>query len=224
MGGGHIVIGPPPPGVGSGQGFCRESMEGARYEAIRPLLEAQPYVRGVSWGTMPPGAVDVSDFRQGPHIQQNIIQSIARHLRIGKVSEEPWLTVPVPPDGLPFDGVVFARSPRYHNPRMNWSGYCDKYHDAVFVGLPSEHAAFEAATGHQVKYLITEDLLALAQVMAGAKRVLSNQTCSCWIAYGLGAPMVLEVCPDRNVQNSIIARDNVMFIGNQDQADGRQWH
>lgn len=60
MGGGHVVITPPPPGVGTGQGFCRESMQGARYESIKPLLECQPYIHSVSWGRLPAGAIDVA--------------------------------------------------------------------------------------------------------------------------------------------------------------------
>ena len=216
MGGGHIVITPPPPGVGTGQGFCRESMEGARYESIRPLLECQPYIRSVSWGPLPAGAIDVSHFRTPPHFQENIIQCIARYLKLGRVSEEPWLTVPF--EGEAGRGpVVFSRSPRYHQPRMNWQGYVSGIQDSIFIGSPDEHAAFEKYIGRTVKHQKTKDLLEVAKLMMAARFCAANQSCPLWIAMGLGRPFVLEVCPDVSIQNSIVVRENGRWVGNEDQ-------
>ena len=212
MGGGHIVITPPPPGVGTGQGFCRESMEGARYESIRPLLECQPYIRSVSWGPLPAGAIDVSHFRTPPHFQENIIQCIARYLKLGRVSEEPWLTVPF--EGEVGKGpVVFSRSPRYHQPRMNWQGYVSGIQDSIFIGSPDEHAAFEKYIGRTVKHQKTKDLLEVAKLMMAARFCAANQSCPLWIAMGLGRPFVLEVCPDVSIQNSIVVRENGRWVG-----------
>ena len=222
MGGGHIVITPPPPGVGTGQGFCRESMEGARYESIRPLLECQPYIRSVSWGPLPAGAIDVSHFRTPPHFQENIIQCIARYLKLGRVSEEPWLTVPF--EGEVGKGpVVFSRSPRYHQPRMNWQGYVSGIQDSIFIGSPDEHAAFEKYIGRTVKRQPTKDLLEVAKLMMAARFCAANQSCPLWIAYGLGRPLVVEVSPSLDIQNSLIRRENVRFIGNDNQVDGKNW-
>ena len=223
MGGGHVVITPPPPGVGTGQGFCRESMQGARYESIKPLLECQPYIRSVSWGPLPAGAIDVSHFRTPPHFQENIIQCIARYLKLGRVSEEPWLTVPF--DGEVGKGpVVFSRSPRYHNTRINTPGYAAAFRDALFIGSPGEHAAFEKYVGRHVIYQPTDDLLGVAKLMMRARFLVCNQSAPLWIAYGLGRPLVVEVSPDIGIQNSIIIRDNVRFIGNPEQVDGKQWY
>lgn len=219
MGGGSIVIGEREH-TGTGQGFCRESMKGARYEAIKPLLEAQPYVTGVSWGDLSPDMVDVSSFRIPPYRLENIAQCIARYLKLGKVSEEPWLTVPDPIPGP----VVFARSARYHNLRFPWPGYCDKYPNARFCGLPGEHQAFEAYVGRPIEYLPTADLLELARVIAGAERVITNQTCIFWIAAGLNRPLVQETCPDINIQNSFIERDHFHYTGNVDQVTRPNWH
>lgn len=223
MGGGHVVITPPPPGVGTGQGFCRESMQGARYESIKPLLECQPYIHSVSWGRLPAGAIDVSHFRTPPHFQENIIQCIARYLKLGRVSEEPWLTVPF--DGEVGKGpVVFSRSPRYHNPRMNWQGYVSGVQDSIFIGSPDEHAAFEKYIGRTVKHQPTKDLLEVAKLMMAARFCAANQSCPAWVAYGLGRPLVVEVSPSLDVQNSLIRRENVRFIGNPEQVDGKQWY
>lgn len=216
MGGGHVVITPPPPGVGTGQGFCRESMQGARYESIKPLLECQPYIHSVSWGRLPAGAIDVSHFRTPPHFQENIIQCIARYLKLGRVSEEPWLTVPF--DGEVGKGpVVFSRSPRYHNPRMNWQGYVSGVQDSIFIGSPDEHKAFEKYVCRDVIYQPTKNLLEVAKLMMAARFVICNQSCPAWVAMGLGRPFVLEVCPDASIQNSIVVRENGRWVGNENQ-------
>ena len=216
MGGGHVVITPPPPGVGTGQGFCRESMQGARYESIKPLLECQPYIHSVSWGRLPAGAIDVSHFRTPPHFQENIIQCIARYLKLGRVSEEPWLTVPF--DGEVGKGpVVFSRSPRYHNPRMPLPGYAAEFRDALFIGSPDEHKAFEKYVCRDVIYQPTKNLLEVAKLMMAARFVICNQSCPAWVAMGLGRPFVLEVCPDASIQNSIVVRENGRWVGNENQ-------
>lgn len=222
MGGGHIVIGDRDASYsGSGPGFCRESMQGPRYEAVKPLLEAQPYVMSVSWGDCPPNGIDVSFFRNTPPRQgENIADWQARHLGLKDVSLEKWLYVDQPIAGP----VVFARSQRYHNPRYPWPGYCDKYRDAVFVGSEAEHSAICSYTGHNIPHRPTPNLLELARVMAGAERVLCNQSAPYWIAAGLDRPLVLEVCPDTSIQNCNIPRAHFHFIGNADQADNVNWH
>jgi len=200
LGGGHIVIGAPTE-VGTGQpGFCRESMQGARYEAIRPLLAAQPYVASVSWGERPKGCIDFSTFRHTkPIVGENIANWQARHLGISGVSLEPWLTVEAIPSP-----VIFARSPRYHNPRFPWPDYSRHYTGAVFVGLPSEHEVFQIAIGRRIEHAQTSDLLVLTRMMAGSPQVLCNQSAPFWCAAGVGAPTVQETCPIREQQNSII--------------------
>jgi hypothetical protein len=220
MGGGHIVIGEREK-TGTGPGYCRESMKGDRFDAIKPLLEAQSYVRSVSWGDCPDGAHDMSFFRHTPpRRQENIATWQARHLGLQNVSLEKWLNVPNPIPGP----VVFARSARYHNPRFPIHGYCDRYNNAVFVGSAAEHQAFEEVALRKIPHRKTADLLELARVLAGAERVISNQTCAWWIAAGLDRPLVQETCPEDEIQNSIISRPHFFFIGRANQMNGITWH
>jgi hypothetical protein len=170
----------------------------------------------VSWGRLPAGAIDVSHFRTPPHFQENIIQCIARYLKLGRVSEEPWLTVPF--DGEAGKGpVVFSRSPRYQNTRMPLPGYAAEFRDALFIGSPDEHKAFEKYVCRDVIYQPTKNLLEVAKLMMAARFVICNQSCPAWVAMGLGRPFVLEVCPDASIQNSIVVRQNGRWIGNEDQ-------
>ncbi len=215
MGGGKIVITPRPnlPMMG------RESMEGARYEAIKPLLEAQPYITSVEWGEAPPGCVDFRAFRQGIPGGENLIVTQARHVGCEDFSFGKWLHVPDPIPGP----AVFARSPRYWNPRMNWSVMYAKHQDAVFVGSEEEHAAFQKETKITLPHRKTRDLLELARVIAGSERLFCNQSCPVWIGFGLEHPLVLEVCPEAAIQNSVIENPKFFFIGNQNQAGRGNW-
>lgn len=77
-GGGHIVIGQRLMGQ-------RESMRGARYDSIKPLLEAQPYVKSVSWSndfSQDHINVDFGRFRVDYVTHQNLALQHARYARV----------------------------------------------------------------------------------------------------------------------------------------------
>ena len=106
---------------------------------------------------------------------------------------------------------------------MNWQGYVSGIQDSIFIGSPDEHAAFEKYIGRTVKHQKTKDLLEVAKLMMAARFCAANQSCPLWIAYGLGRPLVVEVSPSLDIQNSLIRRENVRFIGNDNQVDGKNW-
>lgn len=221
MGGASIRIGPPPPEAGSGPGFCRQSLEGARFESLRPLLEAQPYVHGVEWGERQDSDVDFSTFRYTSRLPgENLISWQARHVGWYNIDSSQWLHVPNPEPSP----VIFARSPRYHNGRTPWHAYCEKHPDAWFVGTESEHKAFERYVGRSVAYRRTDTLLDLARVIAGTSKMIANQSAPWWIAAGLNVPMLIqESSPDWTVQNSVIARDGFWYTGNMEQRSRKNW-
>lgn len=185
----------------------RESMRGARYEAILPLLEAQPYVSKVEWQDEPTGIThDLSNFRtMVPIPRETLADWQARYLDID-VNLDPWLTVPA------FEQhgrTVIARSRRYHNFFFPWVELIHRCAPVTFVGLPSEHAALEQETKWGFDYQPTKDLLELAMVIAGAKLMICNQSAPYWIAAGLGVPIIqetLEADP-----NSMVLRTNATY-------------
>ncbi len=198
MGGGKIVIGDH---TGPNQG--RESMKGARYEAIKPLLESQPYVHEVSWGEFRQGMTDVSNFRTDHRYSENLIQWQARHVGV-MTTEEPWISVTAPNHGRP----VFARSMRYRDPNFTWKRYVERHRNAIFVGLPEEHQDFQKWFG-RVEFRPTRNLLELAQIIAGCSVFVGNQSCPFWIAAGLGVPLIQETWhPD---PNSRVIRQNALY-------------
>lgn len=196
--GGEFVI-----GHRTGPGFCRESMKGARFEAIRPLLETQPYIKGVSWGEPAKDMHDFSTFRKDPRRGEDLATWQARHIGV-LIELDPWLTVT--PSPISKGRTVIARSNRYHNPEFNWKSMMG--HNALFVGTMTEHLAFENEFG-RVEYLGTENLLSLAEVIAGSELFIGNQSCPFWLAAAMGVNLIQETSP--KVQDSIIRRPNALY-------------
>lgn len=200
LGGGRVLI---------GNGFCRESMKGARFEAVRPLLELQPYVTGVEWSDERPNhAHDLANFRQDYRRGESLAHWQARHLGLDPLDTSPWLTVK--PNSAHRGRVVFARSPRYANGFYPWFALLKRYPDALFVGSPAEHAAFQTEFTCKVQHAPTGNLLELAQIIAGARLFCGNQSCPWWIAAGLGVTAFQETW--LHDSNSRIERHNAHYM------------
>lgn len=185
----------------------RETMRGARYEAIKPLLLAQPYVTAVEWQDEPQGIThDLSHFRQLPFKKgENLATWQARYVGV-EIDLEPWLTVP---DFVQHDKTVISRSLRYHNFFFPWGELIQRNGPVVFIGLPSEHSALEKESHWSFPYQPTANLLELAQVIRGAKLVIANQSAPFWVACGLGVPLIQESF-DGDL-NSIVERLNCIY-------------
>lgn len=105
--------------------------------------------------------------------------------------EKPWLN---DNNVIILAPVIFCRSPRYRNDLFAWKEIHAKHaHEAIFMGLPEEHYNFCKEIG-EVPYHATKDFLEVAQVMAGAELVVTNQTSMFWVAEGLKKSLVLEYC------------------------------
>lgn len=207
LNGGEFIIGDVPMRRGLGR---RETMKGARYEAIKPLLEAQPYIHRVTWEEFPKIVThDFSTMRLSPRFAaQTLAQWQASYLKLQGVDYSPWLTVE--PNPVAAGRVIVARSPRYHEKGFPWMDILDRIGGrALFVGLPSEHKAFEEEMGCMVEKAPTETLLDVARLIAGADLTIVNQTSTFWIAAALGAPLVQETF--RGVTDSVVQRDNARY-------------
>lgn len=203
LGGGHYAIGYRP-----GPGYGRESMEGKRFDAIRPLLEEQSYIRGVKWiGENFSGVThDFSTWRRIWVRDESLLHAQARYLGV-KASEDPWLTAT---PNREFRGkTVIARSARYHERSFPWPQMMEENPDAIFVGLPAEHAAFQHRYG-TIEYVETADLLEMAEIMAAAKLCISNQTAAFWVAIGLGVDTIQETWSGS--RDSVIHRPNARYF------------
>ncbi len=187
----------------------RESMRGARFEALKPLLEAQPYIRECAWSeSMIDGCHDFSTFRHDFRPDENLADWQARHFSV-EISHDPWLSCVRSPKSI--GRTVVARSLRYQNRDFPWKSLISKHRNEIlFVGLPEEHRSFQISNGAIVEYCPTTNLLELAEVINGADRFIGNQSCPFWIAAGLGVPLIQEVWPQG--PNSIIKRKNARYL------------
>lgn len=199
MGGGKLALGPDM-GIALSRGHTREPMTVARMELIRPLLEAQPWVHGVSYHKGPPDPawVNLNEWRMTlPKSCGASTASLQRHpLRhcglLVQDETRAWLEVEA--FAMPYD-IVVARSPRYHNDSFPWAELVKRYGSQMrFVGLYAEYKAFCEPFG-SVAHVPTANLLELAQVIASASCFIGNQSCPYAIAEALKRPCVQETWP-----------------------------
>lgn len=204
MGGGDLFI------TDRGDGR-RESMRGQRYEIIRPLLEAQPYIGKVQWHDDPKTDYDFSDFRHDHVPNQDLATWQFRHVNV-EPCLDPWLLAYRSPKSI--GRVVVARSFRYQNQDFPWRRLVSQYRkQIIFVGLPDEHRHFQIAAGSIVEYQPTSNLLEVAELIAGCDLFIGNQSCPFWIAAGLGVKLIQETY--LAVQNSTIKRPNARYFTRQ---------
>lgn len=206
LGGGHLIIGD----VEVKEQKLRESLKGKRFEAIKPLLAAQPYIKSVTWGEMPKDPdFNFCTFRKDYIHRENLSRWQARHCGIDNLDESKWIDVAPSPESR--GRVVIARSPRYHGLSFPWNRVIQEYRNKLlFVGLPEEHAAFEKHVGARIEYKPTENMLYLAKIIAGADLFIGNQSSPSWVAMGLAQNLIQEVWPIH--PNSMVQRPNARFV------------
>lgn len=179
-------------------------MFGDRFTAIKPLFEAQTYINSVSWSDNKNGAIDFSTFRQLYERHANLALQHAKHVGAIVDPSVPWLTVDAPSN----DYILIARTMRYHNPLFPWRRVLNHFQNKLFVGLPNEHKEFQEKFG-EIEYRKTNNLLELAELIAGSKLLVCNQSCPFWIAAGLGTPLIQETF--WGDMNSIVERENARY-------------
>jgi hypothetical protein len=188
------------------------AMEGARYNAIKPLIEAQSYISSIRFEHLPKGVdFDVNGFRSVHSRRYNLSEAQARWLKVTNLNLDPWLKVT--PSKLSKGRIIVARSARYHNPRFPWKQLVRSYGRRMsFVGLQDEFDAFIRWTGGSglVTYTPIRSLLEVAALIGGSDLFIGNQSCPCWIAMGLGHRMIQET--HEFVRDSIVTRENARFF------------
>jgi hypothetical protein len=179
-----------------GRPYVRSPFTRAKVEAIRAILEVQPYISGVEYADDFEG-VDLdawrTPFRWGVPIADLIAAScgvpMPNRNRRWLVCPEPWGAA----------RVVIARSPRYHNPLFPWREVYEKYRkEAIFVGLQEEYREFSShyrRLGSAIPFRETT-IWEMFQIIAGCEVFCGNSSAPLALAIGLGVPhIVQEVMP-----------------------------
>jgi hypothetical protein len=209
LGGGRLVISDAKFPLGHGP---RESLRGARFEALRPIVDAVPYVSEIVWEDNPQGIThDIASFRSLPWKNfETLTQWQGRYFKLNLPdAPPPWLHVPHPDI---HNKIVVARTHRYRTRFFPWRLITDRYwKDMIFLGLRSEYADFMVASQKHIEWVKTTNLFDAARVIAGSRLFIGGQSVLFWIAAGLGHPLIQETHDKIYTRNSVIPRPNAIY-------------
>jgi hypothetical protein len=159
---------------------------------LKPLIDAQDYIAEFKM-IEPSTPVDwkSEDFRGFRHYTpgETLMQAHLNHFCLTRKvalkidGATPWLKAKA--SKLSKGRVVINRTGRYRNPVFPWMGVVDHYkHHLLFTGLEYEWKEFCGHFGY-VDFLPTENMLQVAEIIAGSELFIGNQSSAFAIAEGL---------------------------------------
>jgi hypothetical protein len=160
-------------------------------DLLAPLISGQPYISQVKVFENETVHLDLTLFRQagfaldkGDISRWNFFTS-----GINPNLGEPWLTVKPNPE---FAGhIILARSSRYNNMLIDYS-FLSNYDNVTFVGVEPEYLEMKKAIP-DLKWRKVSNFLELAEMIAGGKLFIGNQSFPFSLAEGLKVKRLLEV-------------------------------
>jgi hypothetical protein len=159
-------------------------------EMLIALLQPQSYIDVCEILTDQIIDIDLDYFRAGgvPLDKGNIARWCSYLTGVNPVLWTPWLTVE--PNKEYSDTIVMARSERYRNFTINYK-FLNNYKNIVFIGVESEYKDIKKTIPH-IKWVQVANFLEMAQIIAGSKFFIGNQSFPFSIAESLKVPRVLE--------------------------------
>ena len=163
-------------------------------DMLIPLIKAQPYINDCGVNTDRQIDIDLDYIRAGaiPQDKGNIARWCGYITGVNPVLWKKWLTVE--PNNDYNNTIIVARSERYRNTLISYK-FLSKYDNLVFVGVKSEYDDIKKAIPN-IKWVQVDDFLQLAQIIAGCKVFIGNQSFPFSIAEGLKVPRILELSFD----------------------------
>ncbi|WP_374948753.1 hypothetical protein [Mucilaginibacter sp.] len=163
-------------------------------QMIIPLIQAQPYINYCSVNNDVQVDVDLDLFRSGliPQDRGNIARWCGYTTGINPKLYQNWLTVT--PDETYGDHIIIARSERYRNKMIDYS-FLTRYNKIVFIGVKQEFADMQKAIPH-LQWMQVTNFLQMAEIIAGCKFFIGNQSFPYSVAEALKVKRILEVCTD----------------------------
>lgn len=161
-------------------------------QMLAPLLLAQPEFAVVDVLGNQRVDYDLDEFRNFPfdyntnHICRWYFHMYGITADLGK----PWLKVE--PDPAYRNEIVIARSFRYRAPGISYD-FLKAYPDITFVGLKEEFEDMQRMIP-QLKHRTVKNFLEFAQIIAGSKFFIGNQSFPFAVAEALKVKRALEVC------------------------------
>jgi hypothetical protein len=170
------------------------------------LLETQDYIEVVLIWEGETIDYDASLFRDGGlPFGQSLASLQAKWLGLNPDLSKPWLKVK--PDE--WGAIVVNRTARYRNHYFPWASLVETFgSQLMFIGLPEEYRDFCQNFG-KISYLPTLNLFKAAEVIAGSKLFIGNQSSCYAIAEGLKHRTIQET--DLEHPDCIFPRGNAIY-------------
>lgn len=175
----------------SAEWHAREALTPERIAVIEPLLREQSYIKDVQLHDETYADFDFRHFRHIHQQHSNLAQDQAEWVGANIDTAKPWLTVKAPQKS---NHIIVNRTERYHNDIFPWHTIHRTVSSQLrFIGIEKEHEAFQDELG-TISYQPTDDLLAVAEMIAGCKMFIGNQSVCFAIAEGMKVARVQETC------------------------------
>lgn len=170
------------------------------FDMMKPLIDAQPYIKSFEKWYGQPVNIDLDKFRQElKHYMPygNIVTWPSMvYVEMTPRYWEPWLEVPeISYLKKKYRGkIVVNRTSRYHSDWLSYFFLKEYQSEVIFVGMDEEHEKFQADWGLLVEHEKVTTFLQLALIIKHCKVFVGNQSMCFAIAEALKVPRVLEVC------------------------------
>jgi hypothetical protein len=160
-------------------------------DLLAPLVLSQNYINGCETYNGQQIHIDLDFFRSKliPVDRGNIARWCGYLTGVTPQLWKNWLTIE--PNKTYANTIVLARSERYRNTSINYA-FLQKYNDVIFIGVASEFEDMRQSIPN-LKWVQVDDFLKLAQIIAGCKFFIGNQSFPFSIAEGLKVPRILEL-------------------------------
>lgn len=195
---------------------ARETMTEDKMEFLRSMLTREDYITDVDWWDGQEIInCNFTTFRKSTRIL-NLAEWQAFFVSASADIDTAWLSSYRGNSNLPSNLVVFARSPRYHTAGgslrlQNYLRKLSRQYSCVFVGLQSEHLAFEKEVG-PITYYPTKTALDLLAVISANEFFIGNQSFPYSVAEGLKVNTILETFPNKENSDCIFQRANANYF------------
>ena len=174
------------------------------FEFVKPLLEAQPYVKEVKeyMGTEEI-TFDLDCYRICYFVPellektQGIMMLALKETWGTAVSfKKPWIEVPEVKE--PDRRLIVSRAICWHGGEIMYSIKAnDITEGAFFVGNQTEYISFINTSSSLPWHLKPKNMLECAETVMGAEQIMCNDCDLYWLALGLGVKAIdFELCPD----------------------------
>lgn len=192
------------------------------FEMLKPLLEKQPYITGVSQWRLgdPEPDHDLDRFRgvlfrgfEGNYVK-------AYHLTFELPMQTTDLTNPwIQADKQLEAPIVISRTFRYRCPQGNdvWKKVAkdmELTEKGVFLGTEEEHQDFCQVTESNIKYKKINDFYEMANIINACDLFLGNQSFGFALAMALGKQSLLETIKIKPLENNecFFPRRNIVYF------------